>query len=109
MVGAVAVMVLAVADPMAALVGRRYGKIQIHRNRTLEGSLAFVAAGVAISMAVLLGFYPAVGLGTALVISLTASLTGAAAELVSGRLDDNLTIPLAAAAGAALAVIVVGL
>jgi len=109
MVGAVAVMVLAVADPMAALVGRRWGKTRISSNRTLEGSAAFVVSGALISAAVLAVFYPAVGPGSALIIAVAGSLAGAIAELVSGRLDDNLTIPLAAGLGASVAVTALGL
>lgn len=108
MVGAVAVMVLAVADPMAALIGRRWGRTPLYKSRTVEGSLAFVVSGTAISVAVLWTFYPALGLGTMLLASLMASLAGAAAELVSGRLDDNFTIPLAAAAGATVALSILG-
>src|SRR5439155_1144948 len=37
----VAICTLAVADPLAAVVGIRYGRRRIARNRTLEGSLAF--------------------------------------------------------------------
>ena len=108
LVGSMAVIVLAVADPMAALVGRRWGRTPLHKGRTLEGSLTFVTAGVLASVAVLWAFYPALGLGTMLFVSLLASVAGALAELVSGRLDDNFTIPLAAGAGATAALAILG-
>ena len=107
--GSVAVVVLAVADPMAALVGRRFGCTHLYRGRTLEGSLAFVASGSLCSMAVLLGFYPSLGWGAALITALAASVAGAVTELVSGRLDDNFSIPLAAAAGATAVLAVMGI
>ena len=109
MVGAVAVMVLAVADPMAALIGRRWGRTRLCQGRSLEGSAAFVVAGVIITAATLAIFYPGLGAGAMLLTALLASLFGAVAELVSGRLDDNFTIPLAAGAGAALALTILGI
>ncbi len=108
MVGAVAVMVLAVADPMAALIGRRWGRTRLCQGRSLEGTAAFVVSGTLVTVAVLSIFYPGLGLGAMLLTAFLASLTGGIAELVSGRLDDNFTIPLAAAAGATLALTIVG-
>ena len=101
-------MVLAVADPMAALIGRRWGRTRLCQGRSLEGTAAFVVSGMIITMAVLAIFYPGLGLGAMLLTAFLASLTGGIAELVSGRLDDNFTIPLAAAAGATLALTIVG-
>ncbi|HHO50016.1 MAG TPA: hypothetical protein ENK18_03885, partial [Deltaproteobacteria bacterium] len=44
-VGVGALAVLGLGDPIAALVGRRWGRTPLLYNRTLEGSLAFVGAG----------------------------------------------------------------
>ena len=97
-----AVAVLGVGDPMAGLVGRRFGRTRLAHGRTLEGSLAFVAAG-ALAAGLALGvFYPGLGPVTILLAALAASALGAVAELVSVSLDDNLTIPLAAALGVML-------
>src|SRR5437773_8074292 len=51
----VAIYTLAIADPVAAVVGIRYGRRRIARHKTAEGSLAFfgVAATVA---AIVLGW-----------------------------------------------------
>jgi len=101
--GVVALAVLGLGDPVAALVGRRFGRIQLMNSRTLEGSLAFVFFGAGAAMAVLTNFHPEVPLVSALGIAGFAAFTGAIAELVTRRVDDNLAIPLGAALGAALA------
>jgi dolichol kinase len=108
LLGAVALAVLGFADPSAAIVGRRWGRTKLMHGRSLEGSLTFVAVGFTVSMALLLGFFPAIGLGAAAGICLGASSLGAVAEAVAKRVDDNLMVPLAAAAGAAAAAWLVG-
>jgi len=95
-VGVVAVAVLGFADPMAALVGRRWGRTQLLHGRTLEGSLAFVATGALAAMAVLTTWHPEIGVANAAAIALAAALSGAVAELLTRRVDDNIAIPLVA-------------
>ncbi|MGE0323308.1 MAG: diacylglycerol/polyprenol kinase family protein [Polyangiaceae bacterium] len=95
---AIAVTVLAFADPAAGLVGRRIGRIRLVHGRSLEGSLTFVLVGAISAFAVLAIFYS--GTPHALRIALGAAVCGGLAELFSRRLDDNLTVPLAAAFGA---------
>ena len=36
---------LGVADPVAALIGRRYGRHKLRGGKSLEGAMAFVASG----------------------------------------------------------------
>jgi dolichol kinase len=89
----VAIYTLAIADPLAAIVGIRFGRRRIVRDRSLEGSLAFLVATIVIAVLVLdwatdappLARWGAAG---------TIALTAAACELVPLRIDDNLTIPL---------------
>jgi len=99
----VALCVLGVGDPAAAIVGRRFGRHELVHGRTLEGTLAFVLAGGLAA----LGYVSLVHPGTSLILAVAASfggaLFGAIAELTSRRIDDNLSIPLAACLGAALA------
>ena len=91
-----AVMVLGLADPAAAFVGRRWGKTRLTDGRSLEGTLGFAAVGTVASLAVLALFYSSVAFPTALALAAGAGGVGAFAELLSGRqVDDNLTIPLA--------------
>jgi dolichol kinase len=91
-----AVLVLAVADPAAALVGRRFGKTRLRAGRSLEGTVAFFAVGSAVSLGLLLALHP-LALPVTLTLAVTAGLSGALAELYSTRLDDNFTIPVTVA------------
>jgi dolichol kinase len=105
----VALAVMGFADPAAALVGRRWGRLKLLHGRSLEGSLAFLGVGMAISLGLLVVFFPGVPYGTAVGLALGGAGLGGLAEAVAKRLDDNLVVPLAAAAGAALMAWAVGL
>lgn len=98
-----ALAVLGAGDPVAALIGRRFGRTRLLHGRTLEGSLAFLVAATAAAWLALRLTHPTVGALPALGIALAAALGGALAELFSLRIDDNLSVPVAAAASAALA------
>lgn len=89
----VGICALAIADPLAAVAGIRFGRHRLTRNRSLEGSLAFFAATFAIAWLVLGGRegQPPMRVAAA---AATIALAGALCELVPLRLDDNLTIPL---------------
>jgi dolichol kinase len=101
---AVAVTVLGVGDPLAGLVGRRFGKHTLIHGRSLEGTLAFFFSATLASFAVLRVLHSSgLSAGAALVVAGVAAFAGAVAELVSLKLDDNLSVPLSAAAGAGLA------
>jgi dolichol kinase len=101
---AVGVAILGYADPAAALVGRRWGRRELINGRSREGSTAFAVVGTLVAWAVLMMWHADLGLGVTFVIALCAALVGAVAELFSGRfIDDNMSIPLASAAGAWLA------
>jgi dolichol kinase len=93
-----ALAVLGVADPLAALVGRRWGRHPLRAGRSLEGTLAFFVSGALAAAAALM----LVGAGSAArVAGLAAAgaLAGAFAELwTTTALDDNFTIPAAVGA-----------
>jgi diacylglycerol kinase (CTP) len=92
-VALIAIYTLAIADPLAAIVGIRWGGRELAPDRSIEGMLAFFTAALAVSLAVLgvatSAPYPAVA-GAAFLIAVAAS----AFELFPVRIDDNLTIPL---------------
>lgn len=93
MAALVAIYTLAIADPLAAIVGIRFGRRRLVLNRTLEGSLAFFAATTTISAVVFeWGIGPPEMRLAA--ISFSIGLLSAVFELIPLRLDDNLTIPL---------------
>jgi len=101
--GVAGLAVLGLGDPMAALVGRRFGRTELVNGRSLEGSLAFVAFGSVAALAALTLWYPELGLRTHLVLALVTALFGAVAELLTRRIDDNLAIPVVGALGAQIA------
>ena len=83
---AVAAMLIAsLADPTAGLIGERWGTIPLLEGKSLQGWLAFLMAGW-IGLAWLPDFtwYHKIGF----------VFLGSLVELLSGRLDDNLTVPL---------------
>ncbi|HNF95711.1 MAG TPA: hypothetical protein PK493_00385, partial [Pseudomonadota bacterium] len=96
-VAALAVVVLGIGDPIAALVGRRFGKTRLRAGRSLEGSLGFVLSASLGSLVVAAMMMPG-GIGRWALIAMVAGFAGAVAEVFSTKLDDNLTIPLAEAA-----------
>jgi dolichol kinase len=89
----VAIYTLAIADPLAAVVGIRFGSRRIADDRTLEGSLAFFGASVAIAALVLRWGTGAAGL-TIAGASTAIGIAAAGCELLPLRIDDNLTIPI---------------
>lgn len=96
----IALIVLGLGDPAAAIVGKRFGRVKLMHGRTLEGTLAFALVSAAAAFGFVALLHPALGLGRIALASLGAAVAGALAELTSKRLDDNLTIPLAAFAAA---------
>ncbi len=98
-VASVAVVVLGFGDPAAAVIGRRLGRVKLVHGRTVAGSLGFlgVAGGAAYGwLRVFYGQDPY----SACLWAVAAAFCGMIAELFSDRVDDNFSIPLAAAAGA---------
>lgn len=95
---AAAVAILAGADPTASYFGRRFGRHHLGPQRSVEGSAAFVVAGT-LAAGGAFALFGVVPWG----IALAMAIAGAVGELASvGRLDDNLTIPLAAGLAAGL-------
>jgi len=86
-VAILALLLTVFGDLAAALVGIRFGKTRIHRRKTLEGFLA----GLTINL--LMGFLL---MPDQLIIFLPMAMTASLVELWTGKLDDNLTVPLAA-------------
>lgn len=90
--------VLILSDTAAALVGRKYGKRSyIDKNKTVEGTLAFVVSGIVVVLTVgMMGdmyepvpweFY---------VAGIVGVVFGAHVEAISKRMhwDDNFSVPL---------------
>ncbi len=105
----VALAVLGVGDPAAAIVGRRFGRTEIVHGRTLEGTLAFIAAGSVAAFGYVNLVHQSFAMPLVALASIGGATAGAVAELVSRRVDDNLSIPIAACAGAGLSSVLAGL
>jgi dolichol kinase len=91
----VAVLVLALADPAAATVGRRFGRVKLFANRSLEGSAAFFVVAFLAALAVIGNYGPEMlSLGSASIVAGVAALVGTLVELFTRGVDDNFTIPL---------------
>jgi phytol kinase len=88
------VLIMALADPIACLVGRRFPIVKIWGKKTLGGSTGFFLTAFSICGA----FYVLIALHkpTAIPFALcfTISLVATVAEMVSNKGFDNLTIPL---------------
>lgn len=98
---AIGLAVLGLGDPAAATMGRRFGRIKLLHGRTLIGTASFFAAGLAAAIAAAYAFEPTIALPQALAMGAAGAAAGATAELLSRRVDDNLSVPLAATAAAA--------
>lgn len=86
-------LVLTVADPVAALVGQRFHFFPIRvlgYRKTIGGALAFLTVTVG-TLAIYHFAYQPIGTYSAM---LAIALVATVAELLSGRGWDNLTIPL---------------
>jgi dolichol kinase len=84
-----AICFLAFGDVAATTVGERYGQTKISGEKSLEGTLAFVAA--AVLSGVLLNF---AGIHLLYGLILTGSIIAAGVELLPLPLNDNLVIPV---------------
>lgn len=104
----IGIVVVGFADPSAAVVGRSWGRTRLVGNRTLEGSLAFFVVGSGAVVVLLKLYAPQVDWPSMALIAGASALFGALAELYA-PLDDNLSVPIAAASAGAFAMWIVGL
>ena len=87
------VISLAAGDTVAAIVGRRYGRLRIG-GKSIEGAMANAALTFALIMIFVRSYH----------VAASGALAGAVVEMLSiPWLDDNITVPLAAG-GAMVAV-----
>jgi len=94
----VPILILAICDPVAALVGKKYpyGRYTTFgHHKTLSGSLGFLI--VAIITVVILGIYvDGLAFINALIVGIAVACVTAIAEALTHGGYDNLTIPLGA-------------
>lgn len=87
-----AIYTLAFADPMSAIIGIRFGKNRIVKEKSIEGSLAFFLT----SFLFISFVFSMAGLGSWQVwlMAFSVSFLTTCFEMIPLKLDDNLTIPL---------------
>ena len=101
-VAQLAVFVLAFGDPIATLVGKRWGKRKIWREKSWIGTFAFMLVTFTASFVFLCLDAGNLALPGKFSLALTLAVTGAATEVFSSRVDDNFTIPILCALIASL-------
>lgn len=98
---------LAFADPIASYFGIKFGRDKIWGEKTLQGFLA--AFGVCSAASFLFLYLNDYNLWRAVVVSIIGGLIGSLAELIPvGKMDDNLTIPVASGLGLSLVFYIFG-
>lgn len=82
-----ALLLTVFGDLAAALIGMRFGRTKIFHKKTLEGFMAGLVINVLLGVMIMPGEWQ---------VFLPMALTASLVELWTGKLDDNLTVPLAA-------------
>lgn len=91
------VLVLAFADPIATLIGKRYGRRKLIRDKSYAGTAAFFVTA-ALVLAIFAGLAcPAWPLWQQAAFTVCVAFVGTVTEALTTRLDDNFTIPILAA------------
>ena len=82
-----ALMYIAVGDPLAGVVGKRYGRVRIG-SKSVEGTVAFAVGAGGVGCVLV-----AAGLDVPYWVALGGAGVGALVELMPIPVDDNLTVP----------------
>jgi len=98
-IAVLALSFLAVGDPLATIIGQRWGRKRLF-GKTLEGDLACFVSCIAIGFV-----FQQVGVDVPWPIFLLGALSATVAQVVSLPINDNLTIPLFAGLIMRLAII----
>lgn len=80
-----AMLMVVVGDSFSALFGLAFGKKKLRRNKTYVGTFAGLIANLAVGAAVL-HQYP--------LVFIPMALTASVIELLTNKMDDNLTVPV---------------
>ncbi len=80
---------LSLGDPIASIVGRSFGKHRIMGSKSIEGTIAFMAVAIAVSL-----FYTVLPLEVRILGAVSASLI----ELIESPIDDNVLVLLGSGA-----------
>lgn len=87
---------LALADPLASLIGIKYGKDKLFGHKSLQGTLAAYVVCALLTFSFLQTH--GILLDRIMIVTLLGGLIGCLAELIPiGNIDDNFTLPLVSA------------
>ena len=86
-------LMLGVGDPIAAIVGMKFGKHKLFGRKSVEGSLAFFLSST-LALGIFFSIVTELEFTTVALLSAGVSLAGTITELLTGRVEDNLSIPL---------------
>jgi dolichol kinase len=92
------ILILAISDPIAALVGKNWPKWKYKtfgQTKTLSGSAGFLISSLIICLSLFMGL-ESIPFNKAIAISFGVAIVTTIAEAVSHRGYDNLTIPVGA-------------
>jgi phytol kinase len=98
----VGVIILAFGDPVATIIGKKFGKRKLYGNKTIMGSLAFFSVALMAGSIVFAIAGPSLPTWKAAAMLVTVALAGTLTELACQRLDDNFAIPTITAGVATL-------
>lgn len=81
----VALFMMCFGDIFSAIFGMLFGKKRLYRRKTVVGTVAGLAANVLVGLVILPNY---------LFLVLPMAVVASISELFTGKLDDNLTVPL---------------
>ena len=93
----VAILILALADPAASITGRLWGKRKLYSNKSYVGTGFFFTVAWISTIVILSLKVKDLSHSYVLVAALIIAAAGTIVEVLSTRLDDNLTIPIVCA------------
>jgi phytol kinase len=94
-IGAIAMLTLGYGDGLAAVIGKRFGKITLIKGKTLEGSLVMLVATALVTTFIILTYMPPLVSPVLFVVFIAVFAT--LIEMVTPKGLDNLTVPLGVA------------
>ncbi len=89
-IGAIGALVLGYGDGLATIIGKRFGKVKLYKNKTLIGSFSMFIISFVTTFILLIIYNPV----NIIVFSIIVAFTGTICELISSKGFDNLTVPL---------------
>lgn len=95
-----ACLFLIIGDPISSFAGIKFGSRQLINGKSLEGFMAGFAACFIVCLGLLSSDHQLNS--QVFIFSILAGFVGALSEFVSGKIDDNLTIPILSGMGITL-------